>query len=138
VNSEKAGANIRNEVLTLSKIGAMPIILHRPLPDGFRLKTCTLVKQADGWYASISLEDKTVPGLIPLAQVKSAVGVDVGLHEFLTTSDGETEPIQQNFRHSRHRLALGKRRQTRMQKGSNNAQKQKNRVARIHQRLKRC
>jgi len=137
VNSEKAGANIRGGLLTLSKIGSMPIILHRPLLDGFTLKTCTIVKQADGWYASISLEDQTVPALIPLDNIKSAVGVDVGLKEFLTTSDGETEPVQQNFRRDQKRLARHQRRSCRMQKGSNNAQKQKNRVARIHQRIKR-
>ncbi len=86
--------------------------------------------------ASISLEDQTVPGLVPLDEIKLAVGIDVGLHEFLTTSDGETEPVQQNFRRSQKRLALGKRRSSRMQKNSSNAQKQKNRIARIHQRVK--
>ncbi len=137
VNSEKAGANIKDRVLTLSKIGSMPIILHRPLPDGFTLKTCTVVKQADGWYACVSLEDGWVPALLPLAEVKTAVGIDVGLKEFLTTSDGDTEPVQQNFRRSQKRLARHQRRQARMQKGSKNSQRQKNRVARIHQRIKR-
>ncbi len=137
VNSEKAGANIIGGVLTLSKIGAMPIILHRPLPDGFTPKTCTLVKQADGWYASISLEDQTVPELVPLNEIRSAVGIDVGLKEFLTTSDGDTQPVAQNFRRSQKRLARTQRRQARMQKNSSNTQKQKNRVAQIHQRIKR-
>ena len=136
VNREKAGANIRNGVLTLSKIGSMPIILHRPLPDGFTLKTATIVRQADGWYCCISLEDGTVPVSIPLDEVKSAVGIDVGLKEFLTTSDGDREPVQQNFRRSQKRLTRHQRRQARMQKGSKNSLKQKNRVARIHQRIK--
>ncbi len=137
VNSEKAGANIKDGILTLSKIGSMPIILHRPLPDGFTPKTCTIVKKADGWYACISLEDDTVPQPLPLNEIKSAIGVDVGLKEFLTTSDGDTEPIQQNFRRSQKRLARQQRRLARMQKGLKNAQKQKNRIARIHQRIQR-
>ncbi len=137
VNSEKAGANIKDGVLTLSKIGSIPIILHRPLPDGFTPKTCTLVKKADGWYACISLEYSSVPTPIPLDEVNTAVGVDVGLKAFLTTSDGNTEPIQQNFRRSQKRLARQQRRLARMQKGLKNAQKQKNRVARIHQRIQR-
>jgi len=137
VNSEKAGANIKDGVLTLSKIGSIPIILHRPLPDGFTPKTCTLVKKADGWYACISLEDSSVPTPIPLDEVNSAVGVDVGLKAFLTTSDGDTEPIQQKFRRDQKRLARQQRRLSRMQKGLKNAQKQKNRIARIHQRIKR-
>ncbi len=137
VNSEKAGANIKDGILTLSKIGSMPLILHRPLPDGFTPKTCTLVKKADGWYACISLEDSSVPMPIPLDEIKTVAGIDVGLKEFLTTSDGDAEPIQQNFRRSQKRLARHQRRLARMQKGLKNAQKQKNRVAQIHQRIKR-
>jgi len=117
VNSEKAGANIKDDILTLSKIGSMPIILHRPLPDGFTPKTCILVKKADGWYACISLEDSSVPVPIPLDEVNSAVGVDVGLKAFLTTSDGDTEPIQQNFRRSQKRLARAQRRLTNVSSG---------------------
>jgi putative transposase len=131
VNNQKAGANIKDRVLSLSKIGSMPIILHRPLPDGFMLKTATIVRQADGWYCCISLEDGAVPTSIPLDEIKTAAGIDVGLKEFLTTSDGKTEremfpgeyspgklsPVQQNFRRSQKRLARHQRRQARMQKG---------------------
>ncbi len=137
VNSEKAGANIRDEALILSKIGTIPIILHRPLPTGFTPKTCTIVTRADGWYACISLEDETVPASIPLDKVKTAVGIDVGLKEFLTDSNGNTEPVQQNFRRTQKRLARYQRSATRKQKGSRNAYKQKNQIAKIHQRIKR-
>jgi len=106
------------------------VILHRPLPNGFKLKTCTIVHKADGWYCCISMEDKTVPDPLPLDEVKSPVGVDVGLKEFLTTSMGETVPRQQTYRKAQRHLA-------RQQKGSKNAEKQKNRIARVHQRLGR-
>ena len=137
INNEKAGANIRGEALALSKIGAIPIILHRPLPDGFVPKTCTIIKRADGWYACISLADDTIPRPIPLDKIRTATGIDVGLKEFLTDANGITEPIQQNFRRTQKRLARHQRASVHKQKGSNNAQKQKNRIARIHQRIKR-
>ena len=137
VNHPKAACFLEGSNLRIPYIGDIPIVVHRPIPEGFTLKTATICCRADGWYVSISMADETVPDLIPLDEIKSAVGIDVGLKEFLTTSDGETEPVQQNFRRSQKRLARTQRRQTRMQKGSNNAQKQKNRVARIHQRIKR-
>lgn len=133
----KLFANIRDKSLILSKIGSIPIILHRPIPDGFVPKTRTIVKCASGWYACISLEDETVPSLIPLAEIKSAVGVDVGLKEFLTDSNGNTEPIQHNFRRTQERLARHQRSAAKNQKGSKNAQKQKNKIARVHQHIKR-
>jgi putative transposase len=42
VNDKKAGANLNNGILKLSKIGEMPVIMHRPLPDGFVLKLARL------------------------------------------------------------------------------------------------
>jgi len=135
INCPKAGAHLSNGMLKLSKIGQMPVIMHRPIPDGFTLKTCTIVHKADGWYVCISMQDETVPHPMPLDQVKTAVGVDVGLKEFLTTSEGETVPIQSTYRQTKSHLARQQRKLSRKHKGSNRAKKQKNKIARIHQRI---
>ncbi|MGL5061088.1 MAG: RNA-guided endonuclease InsQ/TnpB family protein [Microcoleus sp.] len=119
VNCPKAGAHISDGVLKLSKIGEMPVILHRPIPDGFTLKTCTIVRRADGWYCSVSIQDETVPEPMPLDEVKSAVGIDVGLKEFLTTSEGEIVPIQQTYRKTQSHLARQQRKLARKEKESN-------------------
>jgi putative transposase len=62
INCPKAGVNkIEGGILTLSKIGSMPVVMHRPFPDGFELKTATIVSKPDGWYVAVSLEDNSVP-----------------------------------------------------------------------------
>jgi len=137
VNSPKAGAHLKNGALKLSKIGEMPVVLHRPIPDGFILKTCTIVCKADGWYCCVSMSDDSVPQLLPMDEVKTAVGIDVGLKEFLTTSNGATVPVQQLYRRTQSHLARQQRQLARQQKGSNRQLKQQNRVARIHQRIQR-
>jgi putative transposase len=137
INCPKAGAHLNNGVLKLSKIGEMPVIMHRLIPDGFTLKTCTIVYKADGWYCCISMQDETVPEPMPLDAVKSAVGIDVGLNEFLTTSDGETVPIQQTYRKTQSHLVRQQRKLARKEKGSNRSNRQKNKIARIHQRIGR-
>jgi putative transposase len=137
INCPKAGAHLSNGVLKLSKIGEMPVIMHRPIPDGFTLKTCTIINKADGWYCAISMQDDTVPEPMPLDEVKSAVGVDVGLKEFLTTSEGEMVPVQQTYRKTQSNLACQQRKLARKEKGSNRSNKQKNKIARIHQRIGR-
>jgi putative transposase len=38
------------------------------------------------------MKDETVPELLPVDSVRTAVGIDVGLEKFLTTSDGEGYP----------------------------------------------
>ncbi|MCL1474753.1 RNA-guided endonuclease InsQ/TnpB family protein [Argonema antarcticum] len=137
VNCAKAGAHINNGILKLSKIGKIPVIVHRSLPHGFVLKTCTIVKKADGWYVCISAEDETVPTPKPIDTVKTAVGIDVGLKEFLTTSDGEVVPIQQIYRKAQNHLARQQRFLVRQEKGSNSYKKQQNKIAKIHQRIQR-
>jgi putative transposase len=137
LNCSKAGAHLNKGVLKLSKIGEMSLIMHRPIPDGFTLKTCAIVHKADGWYCCISIQDETVPEPMPLDEVKSAVGIDVGLKEFLTTSDGETVSIQQTYRKTQSHLARQQREFARKEKGSNRSNRQKNKIARIHQRIGR-
>ena len=137
VNCPKAGAHLNDGILKLSKIGEILVIVHRPIPGGFVLKTATIVKKADGWYVSISAEDETVPNPIPIDTIKNAVGVDVGLKEFLTTSEGSTVPIQQVYRKAQNHLARQQRFLSRQEKGSNSYKKQQNKIARIHQRIQR-
>jgi putative transposase len=50
--------------IELPKIGAMPINLHRPIPEGFALKRVRVVFKPSGWYAQLILQaDLSVPNL---------------------------------------------------------------------------
>ncbi|MBW4465623.1 MAG: transposase, partial [Pegethrix bostrychoides GSE-TBD4-15B] len=118
VNCPKAGAHLTGNVLKLSKIGEVEVILHRPIPDGFSLKQATILHKADGWYVSLSLEDGTVPDPLPVSEIKSAVGIDVGLEKFLATSDGLGVQIPQFYRKAQRQLARLQRQLSRMVRGS--------------------
>ncbi|WP_219725087.1 hypothetical protein [Fischerella thermalis] len=56
---------IQGKFINLPKIGMVKLILHRPLPDGFKIKTATVTRKVDGWYVTFSLEDVSVPVLTP-------------------------------------------------------------------------
>jgi transposase len=43
---------------------------------------------------SFALEDNTVPTSLPIDDIKYAVGIDVGLEKFLTTSDAEAIAVR--------------------------------------------
>jgi len=138
INCPKAGVNkIEDGILTLSKIGSMPVVMHRPFPDGFELKTATIVSKPDGWYVAVSLEDNSVPTPKPIDEINSAVGVDLGLKSFLVTSECESVDVQQHYRKTQRHLARQQKRLAKKESGSVNAQKQKNKISRIHQRIGR-
>jgi putative transposase len=132
VNSAKAGAHLIDGVLKLSKIGEIPVVLHRPIPDGFEIKQAIIISKADGWYVSFSLEDETVPMSLELEEVESAVGIDVGLEKFLTTSNGEAVAVPKFYRKAQALLAKAQQQLARKEKGSKNYEQQANKIARLH------
>jgi putative transposase len=132
VNSSKAGAHLSGNVLKLSKIGKVEVILHRPIPEGFEIKQATILRKADGWYVSFSLENKTVPTALPIDEIKTATGIDVGLEKFLTTADGQSVEVPHYYRTTHATLARQQRKLARSIRGSKNYQKQANKVARLH------
>ncbi|MGK7922643.1 MAG: RNA-guided endonuclease InsQ/TnpB family protein [Trichodesmium sp.] len=137
VNHPKAAVKFDGKQIIISRFGAIPVIVHRPIPDGFTIKTATITKKADGYYVSFSLEDKSVPSLISTDNIKTTVGIDVGLKEFLTTNTGETVSVPNFYRKAQSNLARKQRKVAKKHIGSNNWKKAQNKIARLHQHIAR-
>ncbi|NEQ63795.1 MAG: helix-turn-helix domain-containing protein, partial [Moorea sp. SIO4A1] len=54
---------INGNILTLPKFGKVKIIYHRPIPEGFKIKTATITRKADGYYVTLSIQDDSVPDI---------------------------------------------------------------------------
>jgi putative transposase len=69
----------------------VPIVFHRPIPKGFKVKTGTVIPEADGWYISITLENQTVPVTVAEIQptAENSLGIDLGLTNYAYLSNGE-------------------------------------------------
>lgn len=97
---------IQGNLIVLPKLGDIKLILHRPIPEGFKIKTVSVTNKADGYYVTMSLEDPTVPTVKPDLNPESMTGIDMGLKEFLTTSEGAAVPIPQHYRKAQKRLKV--------------------------------
>jgi putative transposase len=93
--------------LSLSKIGDVEIIVHRPVSAAARLKTCTVKREPDGkWFACLVYESVVTLSGVRLPQAwTSPVGIDLGLKSLITTSDGEKVEPQRFFRKSERKMA---------------------------------
>ena len=113
----------RHNMLKVPKLGEVKIRQHcRIIGDP---KEVTLKKTARGWYCFIVCE---VPDTMPCVP-KSACGVDVGTHDFLTTSDGETMPNPRFYRTAERKLAKLQRVLSRRKRGSKRWYKAKDALA---------
>jgi putative transposase len=65
------------------------------------------------------------------------IGLDVGLKEFYTDSNGHTEPNPKFYRASEKRLKFRQRHVSRKKKGSANRKKAINRLGRVHLKISR-
>jgi putative transposase len=83
----------------------LKLILHRPIPDGFKVKTAAIVKKSDGYYITLSLQDSSVPEFThELLTMDNTIGIDLGLKSFLVTDSGEEIAIPQPYRKSERKL----------------------------------
>ncbi|BAY46702.1 ISSoc10, orfB transposase [Scytonema sp. HK-05] len=126
---------IQSNLINLPKLGQIKIVLHRPIPDGFKVKTASVTKKADGYYCTVSLEDATIPTVKPDINPESITGIDMGLKEFLTTSDGEPVGIPQHYRKAQKRLRVIQKRVSRRKKGSNRRHKSVKQLAKQHKKV---
>ena len=126
---------LQNNLINLPRLGKVKVILHRSIPDGFKIKTASVTKKADGYYLTLSLEDKTVPEINPDFNPHNIAGIDVGLKEFLTTSEGETVAIPQHYRKAGKRLRTMQKRVSRRKRGSNRRQKAVKQLGKCHKKV---
>jgi putative transposase len=127
----QSGFEINDMMLTLSKIGNIRIFQHRAIEG--KLKTCTIKKDVDQWYAifTVDIENK-----IEKVPVKTKTGIDVGLESLITLSNGKQIEPQKFYRTSEKKLVRVQRELSRKKKGAANRNKQIIKVAKVHRRIR--
>lgn len=116
----------------LRGVGHVRAHVHRPLAG--RLKTITVKREGRRWYVVLSCVD--VPAA-PLPVTGRAVGIDLGIASFLTTSDGEQIDNPRYRQVAAEHLADVQRAFSRCKRGSNRRRKARARVAGVHSKVRR-
>lgn len=124
---------LHGDRLILSKVGAVQVVLHRPIEG--TPKTVTVSRSRAGkWFVSFSCEVEANAYEHPTSEV---VGVDVGLASFATFSTGDKIDNPRFLRRDEADLKRVQRRKDAAKKAENwpeNA-KQKGILAKIHERI---
>ena len=123
-------------VLWLSKIGEIPIHLHRDIPENAIIKQVTVKQEPTGeWFATFGIDvDEATPE--KPGNPERVVGIDVGILKYAHDTDG-TAVKSPDFSDERERLERAQRELSRKEHGSNNWEQQRKTVAQHHADLKR-
>jgi putative transposase len=132
-------ANVKVESETSIKfpgnLGIVKAKIHRELPDG-KLKTVTVSKTSDGrYYASLLVEDGMAKPEI--TSEGKAVGLDLGLIDFVVTSDGSKFRNPKHLKKHAKNLNRKQQKLSRKVKGSNTRAKARKMVAKVHSKITR-
>lgn len=121
----------RFDILHLSKIGSIPMLMHRKIEG--KIKQVTIKHTQTGkWFASITTEIKEE---VKPTQNKNKVGIDLGLNSFVHDSDNNRCNHPRCLNKSLKKLAWEQRKLSRKKKGSKNKAKQRVKVARVHEKV---
>lgn len=121
---------IKGWQVNLPKLGKVQINLHRPIPEGFTVKQIRVVKKAIGWFVIVSISsDLKIPQPIPHGH---CIGVDLGLINYLATSDSFIERQRKFFKTAHSRLKVLQKRLSKKTKRSKNYEKARFKVEKQH------
>jgi putative transposase len=96
------------------------------------VKTCTVRRDGDHWYACFSVEYEPEQKATPSKQI----GIDVGLKSFATTSDGTEIQNPKYLRKTETKLKCAQRILSRRKKGGKNRKKAKAVVVNLHRKVR--
>ena len=106
---------------------------HRNIPDNYKPKAVTVSQNAGGkYFASILFEYEEE---INMKKLEGFIGLDFSMHELYVDSNGDCPQFPRYYRLSEKKLKREQRKLSKMVKGSKNREKQRVKVAKLHEKV---
>lgn len=123
---------IKNNKIRLEKIGWLKMVVDRKISEGSKILSCTISKNCCNQYfvsicAEVEIKHKAKTG--------KEVGIDLGLKSLAVLSDGVVFENKKFFRDKQLEISKIQRMMSRKTKGSNRYNKNRLRIARLHNKL---
>ena len=135
------------EAIKLPKLGLVPLFPKKTnrkrlqsLMDGnLDIKTATIARTSTGYTVSLSVQEVVaIPQPVDPAAANHCVGIDLGLKTFAVVYDGESFSSYSQgdyIKQAEKKLAKLQQKLARCQKGSRNYDKQRTKVAKLHEHI---
>ena len=130
-NNQNNSIRIEKGKIKLPKVGYVKIIQHRPMEG--KIKSVTIEKTpTEKYYASILVENENQ---VQEVELEKFIGLDFSMHDLYVTSEGEKANYPKFFRKNEKKLSRAYRKFSRRKLGSQNRNKARLKVCKIHERI---
>lgn len=136
-NGIKSSDKIKDGCICFPKIGRVKARIHRPI-EGKIVSVTVSHDAADRWHASVNCKEVVCD---PLPPKEDAVGITMGISQWIVTSEGEVFESAEAAKKSARKLAREQRKLARRQgptkarPASNRYRKQRIVVAKVHAKI---
>ena len=123
--------------IKLPKLGRVRIILHRNIPDEWRMKHATVKETASGKFFISLTFDADVEPIGTRKKFDKVEAFDYSMPSLVVSSSGENDITKDDIRWYRNleeRIAKEQRKLSRMKYGSANYWQQKHRIGKLHEK----
>ncbi len=124
---------LQGKRLHLSKIGHIKIKLHREMKG--KIKTCTIKKEGEQWYAVLTCEYRHDPATT-FHQSEEEVGVDLGVKVFALLSTGEPIENPRHYRREEEKIIAAHQKVNRRQPRSHRRSRAKKALSRLYRKMR--
>ena len=132
-NCINQNVGVENGYIKLPKVGLVKLKQHRDIPSDYKLKSVTISQNPSGkYYASVLFEYENQ---VQEQLLQSFLGLDFSMHELYKDSNGSEPVYPRYYRQAEKRLRCEQRKLSLMQKGSKNRDKQRIKVAKLHEKV---
>ena len=125
--------------IKLPKLGRVRIILHRSIPDGWKMKHATVKETASGkFFISLTFEAE-IEAIERRTEFEKVEAFDYSMPSLVVSSSGENDITADDIRWYRNleeRIAKEQRKLSRMKYGSANYWQEKHRIGKLHEKAR--
>lgn len=135
-NNQRGSIALLEKGIKLPKVGVVKAKIHRRPQKDWKLKSATIVQEADGkFYASVLFNYVNVCKKKTLNFTERIVGLDFKSNGLFIDSNGNVGSDHKFFRESENKLAKEQRKLKNKIPGSKNYEKQRKQIAKIHKKI---
>ncbi|VVB61062.1 putative transposase [uncultured archaeon] len=137
---EQTGFKIDGNLLRLSRIGAIPIVISRPIKGEIKQIIIKHTK-TNNWFAVVVSRTNEIDDWFAFRKTYrkpvsfKAIGIDLNVSNFSTDSDGLVIEHPRNVRKAEKKLRRQQKKLSRKTRGSHNRNKQRRIVAKVHEKV---